>query len=181
MCSKLHVRRGGMPPCGEFKLTLTKAYTNVSCERVRKSTLRSGSHGDQNRHPGSLSECHATRSLKLGALRLRKNGLSQTQAVLRALAEPRRVAILKLLGSRELRAGEISRQFRTTRPAISQHLRVLTKAGLLAERREGTRRLYRIRREGFAELRSFLDSFWTERLGVLKEEAEKEARSRRGL
>jgi DNA-binding transcriptional ArsR family regulator len=119
--------------------------------------------------------------LKLGALRLRKNGLSQTQAVLRALAEPRRVAILKLVGSRELRAGEISRQFRTTRPAISQHLRVLTKAGLLAERREGTRRFYRIRREGFAELRSFLDSFWTERLGVLKEEAEKEARSRRGL
>lgn len=100
--------------------------------------------------------------------------------MLRALAEPRRVAILKLVGSRELRAGEISCQFRTTRPAISQHLRVLTKAGLLTERRQGTRRFYRIRREGFAELQSFLDSFWTERLGVLKEEAEKEARGRRG-
>ena len=134
----------------KFKLTLTKAYTNVS--RLR-----------------------APRTSNWGA-----NRVSQTQAVLRALAEPRRVAILKLVGSRELRAGEISRQFRTTRPAISQHLRVLTKAGLLGERRQGTRRFYRIRREGFAELRSFLDSFWTERLGVLKEEAEKEARGRRG-
>lgn len=106
--------------------------------------------------------------------------MSKMQAVLGALAEPRRVAILKLVGTRELRAGEISSQFRTTRPAISQHLRVLVKAGLLTERREGTRRLYRVRREGFAELRSFLDAFWTEQLSVLKHEAEKEARSRRG-
>ncbi len=104
----------------------------------------------------------------------------KTQAALRALAEPRRIAILKLVGVRELRAGEISRQFRTTRPAISQHLRILVKAGLLTERREGTRRLYRLRPAGFAELRSFLDTFWDSRLADLKREAEAESRGQHG-
>jgi DNA-binding transcriptional ArsR family regulator len=104
----------------------------------------------------------------------------QTQIVLRALAEPRRVAILKLIHSRELRAGEIAGHFRTTRSAISQHLRVLTKAGLLSERRRGTRRLYRIRPEGFGKLRAFLDTFWDVKLDRMKMEVEKEARRQRG-
>jgi len=95
---------------------------------------------------------------------VQEDGLEQMQAILKALAEPRRVAILELVRSRELRAGAISRHFRITRPAISQHLRalikrVLIKAGLLRERRDGTRRLYRIRPEGFAQLRSFLETF----------------------
>jgi DNA-binding transcriptional ArsR family regulator len=110
-----------------------------------------------------------------------EEGLEQTQAILRALAEPRRVAILKLVRSGELRAGEISRHFRTTRPAISQHLRVLIKAGLLTERRQGTSRLYRIRREGFAQLRSFLETFWDEKLAKLKWAAEAEVSDKRGL
>ncbi|HEX2715300.1 MAG TPA: hypothetical protein VHM88_24230, partial [Candidatus Acidoferrales bacterium] len=66
-------------------------------------------------------------------------------------------------------------------PAISQHLRVLIKAGLVTERREGTRRLYRIRPKGFAQLRNFLDTFWDERLAKLKAAAEAETRSRRGV
>lgn len=107
--------------------------------------------------------------------------MEQTQAILRALAEPRRIAILKLVRSGELRAGEISRHFRTTRPAISQHLRVLIKAGLLMERRDGTRRYYRIRPEGFAQLRSFLESFWDEKLAKLKSAAEAEMKERHGL
>ena len=107
--------------------------------------------------------------------------MEQTQAILRALAEPRRVAILKLIRSKELRAGEISRHFRTTRPAISQHLRVLIKAGLLTERRDGTRRLYRIRPQGFAQLRSFLEIFWDEKLGKLKSAAEAEMKDTHGL
>jgi DNA-binding transcriptional ArsR family regulator len=107
--------------------------------------------------------------------------LEQTQAILRALAEPRRVAILKLVRSGELRAGEISRRFRTTRPAISQHLRVLIKAGLLTERRQGTSRLYRIRPEGFAKLRNFLESFWDEKLAKLKAAAEAETNEKHGL
>lgn len=101
--------------------------------------------------------------------------MDQAQTVLRALAEPRRVAILKLIRSKELRAGEICCHFRTTRPAISQHLRVLIKAGLLTERREGTRRLYRIRPKGFAQLRIFLERFWDDRLLRLKAAAESEA------
>ena len=98
--------------------------------------------------------------------------------VLRVLAEPHRVRILMLTRTRELRAGDIARHFRTTRSAISQHLRVLIKAGLLSERRSGTRRLYRLRPEGFAGLRSFLSTFWDSRLARLKDEAEAESRSR---
>jgi DNA-binding transcriptional ArsR family regulator len=64
------------------------------------------------------------------------SALKQTQAALRAIAEPRRMSILKLVRTRELRAGEIARHFRTTRSAISQHLPVLTRAGLLHERRQ---------------------------------------------
>jgi DNA-binding transcriptional ArsR family regulator len=100
------------------------------------------------------------------------------QAVLKALAEPRRVAILKLVAGREMPAGEIARRFKTSRPAISQHLRVLTDAGLLAQRRVGTLRLYRARPETMAELRGFLDGFWDDGLAALKREAETEARSK---
>src|SRR4249919_1082756 len=105
----------------------------------------------------------------------------QMQIVLKAIAEPRRLAILALVRSRhELRAGDIAKRFRTTRPGISQHLRVLNNAGLLCERRQGTRRLYSLRREGFGELRAFLDSFWEESLSRLKREVEKEARRESG-
>ena len=104
----------------------------------------------------------------------------QMHIILKALAEPRRVAILTLVRSHELRAGEIARHFRSTRPGISQHLRVLTNAGLLSERRQGTSRLYSLRREGFGELRAFLDNFWEESLSRLKREAESESRKERG-
>lgn len=98
----------------------------------------------------------------------------QTTSMLRALAEPRRVAILRLIRRRELPAGQIAQNFNTTRSAISQHLRVLIKAGLLAERRQGTSRLYSLRLEGFAELRALLDTFWEEALARLKSEAERQ-------
>lgn len=102
----------------------------------------------------------------------------QTASMLRAIAEPRRMAILKLIRRRELRAGQIADNFNTTRPAISQHLRVLTKAGLLSERRRGTSRLYRLRLEGFAQLRSLIDTFWEDALARLKNEVEKHANER---
>ena len=63
-----------------------------------------------------------------------------------------------------------------TRPAISQHLTVLKNAGLVTERREGTRRLYSARPEGLSELRAFLDGFWEDRLERLKRAAEQEKR-----
>lgn len=96
---------------------------------------------------------------------------------IRALAEPRRRRILRLVWSGELSAGQIASRFSVTRPAISQHLRVLVNAGLLSERRQGTRRLYRGRPEGLAGLREFLEEFWDERLMRLKQAAEAEERS----
>ena len=81
---------------------------------------------------------------------------------------------------RELAAGEIASHFDVTRPAVSQHLTVLKGAGLVSERRDGARRLYRVRPEGLAPLRDFLEDFWDERLELLKSEAEKEERTRRG-
>lgn len=103
------------------------------------------------------------------------------EAVLRALSESHRRQILELVGEEELSAGEIAAQFDVTRPAISQHLTVLKTAGLLSERRQGTRRLYRARPEGLAELHSFLEGFWTARLDQLKAVAEEaEAAKRKG-
>lgn len=104
---------------------------------------------------------------------------AQTETVLKTLAEPNRVAILRLLRGTELPATKIAGQFRTTRSAISQHLHVLKHAGLLHERRVGTQRLYRIRLEGFQGLRELLDTFWDVKIGQLKTEVEREARSKR--
>lgn len=97
---------------------------------------------------------------------------------MKAMAEPHRLRILKLVGAGELTAGEIAAQFDVTRSAISQHLTVLKKAGLVDERREGTRRLYRARPEGLADVRAFLEEFWTEGLVRLKHAAEREERTR---
>ena len=97
--------------------------------------------------------------------------------VLRAIAEPRRREILRLLQSTELSSGEIASHFAdVTRPAISQHLKVLADAGLVTLRKEGTRRLYQARPEGLAEVRSFLEGFWDEQLQLLKRAAEAEER-----
>ncbi len=85
------------------------------------------------------------------------SGKDATDEALRALAEPRRRSILRLVAHDELSAGEIAATFEVSRTAISQHLTVLKTAGLLTERREGTRRLYRARPEGLAGLREFLD------------------------
>jgi DNA-binding transcriptional ArsR family regulator len=94
------------------------------------------------------------------------------EAALQAIAEPRRREILRLVWRKELPAGEIAAQFDVTRPAISQHLRVLKEAGLVSERRDGTRRLYRARPEGLAELRAFLEGMWDDSLERLKTIAE---------
>jgi DNA-binding transcriptional ArsR family regulator len=96
------------------------------------------------------------------------------EAALKAIAAPRRRQILTLVRDDELTAGAIASHFDVTRPAISQHLNVLKEAGLVSERRNGTRRLYRARPEGLAELKEFLEDFWSERLDALKREAEKE-------
>ncbi|MEJ2871770.1 metalloregulator ArsR/SmtB family transcription factor [Actinomycetospora sp. OC33-EN08] len=89
-------------------------------------------------------------------------------AALRALAEPRRRAILQLVAHDELAAGEIAAAFEVSRTAVSQHLTVLKEAGLLHERREATRRLYRARPEGLAQLRELLDDLWDSALDTAR-------------
>jgi DNA-binding transcriptional ArsR family regulator len=102
------------------------------------------------------------------------------QAALQAIVEPRRREILRLIKDHEMTSGTIASHFEVTRPAVSQHLTVLRKAGLVTERREGTKRIYRARLEGFAGLRAFLEEFWDERLDALRLEAEADERRRRG-
>jgi DNA-binding transcriptional ArsR family regulator len=103
------------------------------------------------------------------------------EEAIRAIAEPNRRRILQLVTAKELSAGEIAAEFEIKRPAVPQHLGVLREAGLVSERRDGTRRLYSLRPEGFDDLKSFLDTFWDEGLERLKEAAElEEGRRRRG-
>jgi DNA-binding transcriptional ArsR family regulator len=94
-------------------------------------------------------------------------------AALKALAEPRRREILRLVWMHELPATDIADHFtEVTRSAISQHLAVLKTAGLVTERRDGTRRLYRADRDEMKNLRRFLDEFWTSGLERLRDVAE---------
>ena len=93
---------------------------------------------------------------------------------LKAIAEPRRRAILRLVADAELPAGEIAAVFDVSRTAVSQHLTVLKNAGLLTERRDGTRRLYRARPEGLQELRQFLNDVWASSLDVARRLVEAE-------
>jgi len=94
-------------------------------------------------------------------------------AALKALAEPRRREILRLVWSQELPATDIADRFgEVTRSAISQHLGVLKAAGLVTERRDGTRRLYRAQQDEMRRLREFLDDYWTSGLERLRDVAE---------
>ena len=103
------------------------------------------------------------------------------EAALRAITEPRRREILRLVRDEERTAGDIAAHFDITRPAVSQHLRVLKEADLVSERRDGTRRWYRARPETIADLRRFLEDFWDDALDRLKVAAEwEERRKRRG-
>ena len=95
------------------------------------------------------------------------------EAALKALSDPGRRRILTLVRDEERSAGEIAAEFDVSWPAVSQHLRVLKQAGLLSERRDGTRRLYRARPEGLADIRTFLDGFWDTQLEQLKQEVER--------
>lgn len=92
----------------------------------------------------------------------------------KAIAQPTRRQILELVVREEMTSGDIAAHFELTQPAISQHLKVLTEAGLATVRREGTRRIYRARPEGLVELRGFIDQIWQVGLERLKRAAEEE-------
>jgi DNA-binding transcriptional ArsR family regulator len=102
------------------------------------------------------------------------------QAALEAITEPRRRAILRLVRDDELPAGEIASEFEVTRQAVSQHLRVLREAGLVSERRDGVRRLYRARPEALSEVMGFLQEFWDASLDRLKSQVEDDERRSAG-
>ena len=93
-----------------------------------------------------------------------------------ALGDPTRRAIFERLRSKPLSVGEIADGLPVSRPAVSQHLRVLKEAGLVTERRNGTRRLYRLDPDRVGELRDYFDDFWTDALAAFKAEAERERR-----
>ena len=95
-------------------------------------------------------------------------------AVARALVEPNRREILRLVRDEERTVGEIAEHFDVSRPAISQHLKVLEEAELVTIRPEGTRRWYRARPEGLGELRGWIEEFWAAQLVDLKREVEQE-------
>jgi len=93
-------------------------------------------------------------------------------AVLRALADPHRRQILRLVRHAELPAGQIAASFTLTQQAVSQHIGVLKQAGLLTERREGTRRLYALNHESLEPVRELLAEFWPDALSRLKKAVE---------
>jgi DNA-binding transcriptional ArsR family regulator len=94
-------------------------------------------------------------------------------SALAVLADPTRRAVLERLRTGPLPVNMLAAGLPVSRPAVSQHLKVLKGAGLVEERSEGVRRIYSVRREGLKELRDWLDGFWADALAAFKEEAEK--------
>ena len=100
-------------------------------------------------------------------------------AALRSLADTRRRRMLDLAWDRERSPSELAGSCQLSRPATSQHLRVLREAGLVSVRLEKNRRLYRVRADKLAELRAMLDEFWGSRLATLRAElAERDEETR---
>jgi DNA-binding transcriptional ArsR family regulator len=91
-----------------------------------------------------------------------------------ALADPTRRGVFETLRGGPRSVGELARGLPVSRPAVSQHLRVLKGAGLVRERRVGTRNFYSVDRDGLNELREYLDEFWDEALAAFKAAAENE-------
>lgn len=98
---------------------------------------------------------------------------SALQSGCAALGEGTRFAIFQALREKPRAVGELAQHFPVSRPAVSQHLRILKQAGLVQERREGTQRIYAVDPEGVARLRRELDLLWTDALAAFQEAAER--------
>ncbi len=92
-----------------------------------------------------------------------------------ALADPTRRLVFERLARQPMSVGRLARGLTVTRPAVSQHLRVLKDAGLVIDREEGTRRIYRVDARGIEAMRSYLDRFWDRSLAAFKVAAERES------
>ena len=93
---------------------------------------------------------------------------------LTALADPTRRAVFERLRAGPLAVGDIALHLPVSRPAVSQHLKVLKQAGLVRDQAQGTRRLYQVDADGLGELRAWLDRFWDQTLEAFKAEAERD-------
>jgi len=93
---------------------------------------------------------------------------------LTALGDPTRRAIFERLADRPSAVGELARELPVSRPAVSQHLKVLKDAGLVIDRRAGNRRIYRLDPDGVGELRAYLDRFWNRSLTAFKAAVEED-------
>lgn len=102
--------------------------------------------------------------------------MTNTDRIFSALHDPTRRAVLERLRRGPRPVGEIAKGLPVTRPAVSQHLKVLREAGLVADRSEGTRRIYYIDPRGLGAMRAWLDHFWESALAAFAEEAERSAR-----
>lgn len=98
---------------------------------------------------------------------------------LAALADPTRRAVFERLSAGPLSVGEIAAELPVSRPAVSQHLKVLKEAGLVRDEADGVRRVYEVDPRGLAELRAWLDRFWGDALAAFKAEVERSPQSRR--
>ena len=96
------------------------------------------------------------------------------QSQLDALGDPTRRAIVQLLLQRPASVGSLAQQFPISRPAISQHLRVLKQANLVSDEASGTRRVYQLNPQGFASLRAYFDQFWTLALTAFQQKVEEQ-------
>jgi len=94
--------------------------------------------------------------------------------VLDAMGDPTRRSVLESLRDGERSVGDLARDLPVSRPAVSQHLRVLKGAGLVTDRTEGTRHLYRVEPGGLAVLRTYLETYWSDVLVAFKDAAERE-------
>jgi DNA-binding transcriptional ArsR family regulator len=100
--------------------------------------------------------------------------MTNRDGLLDALGDPTRRAIFELLTAGPLAVGELASRLPVSRPAVSQHLKVLKEAGLVLDHAEGTRRLYRVDPNGVSALRTWLDGIWTGALEAFKDAAEQE-------
>ncbi len=119
--------------------------------------------------------------LVMGSPETTVTGTAPLDAALRALADASRRTILNEVHKRPRAVGEIADEMKISQQAVSHHLSVLRRAGLVSERREGTRHLFALKTEGFAAVQGFLDEFWPRRLSALKHAAEAAAREGRDV
>ena len=105
--------------------------------------------------------------------------MTNHETVLTALADPTRRGIFERLAARPRTVGELAGDLPVSRPAVSQHLKVLKSAGLVIDRQDGNRRIYQVDPDGVAEMRAYLDQFWIRSMAAFKIAVEQRAKEAR--